>query len=201
MNEVPSTNYIELAADIVSAYVSKNSVTVGDLPNLINDVHAALMRVSNGAAEDHPVSAGIKGMSECLADKSDGKMKLRGFYNGELGDDAEATQSVRSGSIEMVVTGAAAIGGIEPATVVGDRQPLAAAPHDACCAAGMLGRVAQQIAQNGQQRVPIADNDCADRHVVDQPQHICSIILREAAPCIVDQRVQVDAFRCSALLQ
>ena len=72
-------------------------------------------KVSNGAAEDHPVSAGIKGMSECLADKTDGKMKLRGFYNGELGDDAEATQSVRSGSIEMVVTGAAAIGGIEPA--------------------------------------------------------------------------------------
>ena len=66
-------------------------------------------KVSNGAAEDHPVSAGIKGMSECLADKTDGKMKLRGFYNGELGDDAEATQSVRSGSIEMVVTGAAAI--------------------------------------------------------------------------------------------
>lgn len=72
-------------------------------------------KVSNGAAEDHPVSAGIKGMSECLAEKTDGKMKLRGFYNGELGDDAEATQSVRSGSIEMVVTGAAAIGGIEPA--------------------------------------------------------------------------------------
>ena len=72
-------------------------------------------KVSNGAAEDHPVSAGIKGMSECLVGKSDGKMKLRGFYNGELGDDAEATQSVRSGSIEMVVTGAAAIGGIEPA--------------------------------------------------------------------------------------
>ena len=51
MSEAQSTNYIELAADIVSAYVSKNSVTVGDLPNLINDVHAALMRVSNGAAE------------------------------------------------------------------------------------------------------------------------------------------------------
>ncbi|EJC81065.1 tripartite ATP-independent periplasmic transporter solute receptor, DctP family [Rhizobium leguminosarum bv. trifolii WSM2297] len=72
-------------------------------------------KISNGAAEDHPVSAGVKGMSACLEAKTDGKMKLRGFYNGELGDDAEATQSVRSGSIEMVVTGAAAIGGIEPA--------------------------------------------------------------------------------------
>ena len=75
-------------------------------------------KVSNGAAEDHPVSAGIDAMSACLEDGSDGAMKLRGFYNGQLGDDAEATQSVRSGSIEMVVTGAAAIGGIEPAMSV-----------------------------------------------------------------------------------
>lgn len=72
-------------------------------------------KVSNGAAPDHPVATGVKAMSECLEAGSDKKMKLRGFYNGELGDDAEATQSVRSGSIEMVVTGAAAIGGIEPA--------------------------------------------------------------------------------------
>lgn len=72
-------------------------------------------KVSNGASEDHPISAGVNGMSACLEAGSEGKMKLKGFYNGQLGDDAEATQSTRSGSIEMVVTGAAAIGGIEPA--------------------------------------------------------------------------------------
>jgi MucR family transcriptional regulator, transcriptional regulator of exopolysaccharide biosynthesis len=45
-----STNNIELAAEIVSAYVSNNSVPTGDLPQLINDVHAALMRVGTGTA-------------------------------------------------------------------------------------------------------------------------------------------------------
>ncbi|HTO80123.1 MAG TPA: MucR family transcriptional regulator, partial [Methylocystis sp.] len=45
-----STNNIELAAEIVSAYVSNNSVPVGDLPSLINDVHAALVRVGSGVA-------------------------------------------------------------------------------------------------------------------------------------------------------
>ena len=49
-------------------------------------------KVSNGAAADHPGSAGVNAMSECLQAGSDGKMKLRGFYNGQLGDDAEATQ-------------------------------------------------------------------------------------------------------------
>lgn len=46
-----SSNYIELAADIVSAYVSNNSVAAADLPSLINDVHNALSRVSTGAVE------------------------------------------------------------------------------------------------------------------------------------------------------
>ena len=52
MNETAaSTNYIELAADIVSAYVSNNSVPAADLPALIGEVHLALSKVANGGAE------------------------------------------------------------------------------------------------------------------------------------------------------
>jgi predicted transcriptional regulator len=42
------TNNIELAADIVSAYVSNNSVPATDLPALISDVFNALQRVGSG---------------------------------------------------------------------------------------------------------------------------------------------------------
>ncbi|MBK9083381.1 MAG: MucR family transcriptional regulator [Rhizobiales bacterium] len=45
-----SANYIELAADIVSAYVSNNSVSANELPGLINDVHVALLRVTSGGS-------------------------------------------------------------------------------------------------------------------------------------------------------
>ena len=45
-----SNNYIELAADIVSAYVSNNSVPSSELPALINEVHNALLRVTSGVA-------------------------------------------------------------------------------------------------------------------------------------------------------
>jgi len=44
-------SYIELAADIVSAYVSNNSVSANDLAGLISDVHAALQRVGTGEVE------------------------------------------------------------------------------------------------------------------------------------------------------
>ena len=50
-DSLATSNYIELAADIVSAYVSNNSVPSGDLPGLISEVHTALMKVGTGAIE------------------------------------------------------------------------------------------------------------------------------------------------------
>jgi predicted transcriptional regulator len=51
MAETTSDNlYIELAADIVSAYLSHNSVPSSEIPNLINQIHTALKRVSTGQA-------------------------------------------------------------------------------------------------------------------------------------------------------
>ena len=46
MNDV--NNHIELAAEIVSAYVSNNSVPASELSTLLGDVHAAIVRVSTG---------------------------------------------------------------------------------------------------------------------------------------------------------
>jgi predicted transcriptional regulator len=44
------SSYIELTAQIVSAYVGNNSVPSGEIGNLIGQVHAALRRVSGGQA-------------------------------------------------------------------------------------------------------------------------------------------------------
>ena len=44
-----SSNHVELAAEIVSAYVSNNSVPASELPALLGDVHAAIVRVASGA--------------------------------------------------------------------------------------------------------------------------------------------------------
>jgi predicted transcriptional regulator len=44
-------NFIELTADIVSAYVSNNTVPASEIPALINQVHGALARVSGGLSD------------------------------------------------------------------------------------------------------------------------------------------------------
>jgi predicted transcriptional regulator len=51
MVENTSVGYIELTAEIVSAYVSNNPVPAGEMPALINQVHQALLRVGGGHQE------------------------------------------------------------------------------------------------------------------------------------------------------
>lgn len=48
---VEQGDLIELAAEIVSAYVSNNSVPAGELPALINEVYMALTQVGTPIAE------------------------------------------------------------------------------------------------------------------------------------------------------
>src|SRR3954453_16833423 len=55
MSEHQTTpNAIELAAEIVSAFVSKNPVPAAQLPALIGAVHDALTKVASGAAQPAP---------------------------------------------------------------------------------------------------------------------------------------------------
>ena len=47
----PQTQLIELTADIVSAYVSKNAVPIASLPELIHSVNASLLTIGGGLTE------------------------------------------------------------------------------------------------------------------------------------------------------
>ena len=89
------------AANIVSAYVSNNSVPASEMPTLINDVHAALLRVTIGAVELVPeapkpaVPAKKSVTSEYLVCLEDGrkfkslKRHLRTQYNMSAEDYRE----------------------------------------------------------------------------------------------------------------
>lgn len=58
-------------------------------------------RMSSGAGKDHPVASGFAKMHSCAQARSGGKMKITPFFDNQLGNDSTATQSVRSGTIEM----------------------------------------------------------------------------------------------------
>lgn len=89
------------------------------------------IRVSNGINADHPVGNGIKAMQACLDDKTGGKMKLTAFWGGALGGDLQATQALRSGVQEAVVTSSSPLVGIVPALGVFDLPFLFASSEEA----------------------------------------------------------------------
>ena len=70
------------------------------------------IKITNGVNEDHPVGAGVKKMQEVLAAKSGGKMKLSAFWGGAAGGDLQATQALRAGTQEMVVSTSSPLVGI-----------------------------------------------------------------------------------------
>jgi len=49
--EIQTADFVDLATDIVAAYVSNNPVRPADLPDLIRSVHAALSCLANGTAQ------------------------------------------------------------------------------------------------------------------------------------------------------
>ena len=51
MTDAAGKNSIDLTANIVSAYLSNNPTPASEIPNLISQVHAALLRVSTGRAD------------------------------------------------------------------------------------------------------------------------------------------------------
>ncbi len=51
MSDAAGKSFIELTANIVSAYLSNNPTPAAEIPNLISQVHGALSRVSSGRVE------------------------------------------------------------------------------------------------------------------------------------------------------
>ena len=51
MTDAAGKSFIDLTANIVSAYLSNNPTPASEIPNLISQIHAALLRVSSGRSE------------------------------------------------------------------------------------------------------------------------------------------------------
>jgi predicted transcriptional regulator len=57
MTDGVGKSYIDLTANIVSAYLSNNPTPASEIANLINQVHSALLRVSSGRSDAPPEPA------------------------------------------------------------------------------------------------------------------------------------------------
>ncbi len=84
------------------------------------DISPRTISISNGVAETHPVGNGVAAMKECIDERTGGAWTVNAFWSSALGDDLAATQALRSGTQEMVITSTSPLVGIEPALGVFD---------------------------------------------------------------------------------
>lgn len=89
------------------------------------------IRASLVLSKDHSLGVGLTKYSQCVGEKSGGKMKVQTFFDGAIGNDAPAIAQLRSGTLEMVVTATSAMSQMIPSAVVYDMPFLFADEKDA----------------------------------------------------------------------
>jgi TRAP-type transport system periplasmic protein len=94
------------------------------------DIQTRTITMSNGVAE-RTRSATASRPCECIDEKHRRRLELNAFWSSALGDDLTATQALRSGTQEMVVTSTSPLVGIEPALGVFDLPFLFANEQEA----------------------------------------------------------------------
>lgn len=114
-----------------SATVAISALTMLSSAPAFAGFSARSIRVSNGINADHPVGNGITAMQACLDKESGGKMKMTAFWGGALGGDLQATQMLRSGVLDSVVTSSSPLVSIVPALGVFDLPFLFANAQEA----------------------------------------------------------------------
>jgi tripartite ATP-independent transporter DctP family solute receptor len=66
------------------------------------------IRVSHVVPKDHPFQVGIDKFAELLAQRSGGKMKMRGYPDGQLGAELQSISAAQGGVLEMALVSTAA---------------------------------------------------------------------------------------------
>jgi TRAP-type transport system periplasmic protein len=73
-----------------------------------------VLKITTGLTEEHPVYLANKKFGEILAAKLPGKYTVQCYANAQLGDDVRATEAVRMGTLEMVMTSSSPLTGLVP---------------------------------------------------------------------------------------
>ena len=81
------------------------------------DISERTIKVGIGLNDDHPQAAAVKKFGELVKQKSDGKITVKVFAGGTLGNDVTMISSLQGGTLEMTVPDTSTLvgsAGLEP---------------------------------------------------------------------------------------
>lgn len=72
------------------------------------------LRLGAATPKDHPMMQGVVTMARCAPEKSGGKLKVQGFSDGVLGNDAQMVSAARTGTLDMVNSSSSPLASVVP---------------------------------------------------------------------------------------
>lgn len=84
------------------------TLPLATLAQQAGDFKERTIRVSHVVPKDHPFQVGIDKFAELVAQKTGGKMKMRGYPDGQLGAELQSISSAQGGVLEMALVSTAA---------------------------------------------------------------------------------------------
>ena len=67
------------------------------------DISERTIKVGIGLTKDHPQAQAVEKFGDLLAEKSGGKLKVKLFADGSLGNDVTMISALQGGTVEMTV--------------------------------------------------------------------------------------------------
>jgi len=71
-----------------------------------------ILKISNGLNDKHPCVVAQSKFKEIVEQKTNGRYEVQIYHSAQLGDDIKATESLRAGTLDMVVTSTSPLTGM-----------------------------------------------------------------------------------------
>lgn len=83
------------------------ALILGQVPVHAAEDNERSAKLSYVVAEDNPIGLGVTRFAEIVAGKTGGRIKIRGFANGQLGAEVQSVSGAQGGVLEMAVVSTA----------------------------------------------------------------------------------------------
>ena len=94
-------------------YTQNSQPAIGRTSNTTATVRT--LRLAHALTTDHPVHLGLERFAELVEERTDGRIAIQLFPNGELGDETTSLEQLQAGTLDIAKASAAPLGAFEPA--------------------------------------------------------------------------------------
>lgn len=109
---------VALTSGIAAAVLRFSSAGSSEASPVVAREASVQLRLAHGLTRDHPVHRGLERFAELVAERTDGRITVQLFPNGELGSETATLEQLQAGTLDLAKASAAPLGSFDPGFAV-----------------------------------------------------------------------------------